>query len=59
LSQIDPTGGIIEGYVTNAATGAGLVGATVVVFDASGNRVATVQTSAGGRYEVTDLPAGN
>jgi len=58
LNRIDPGGGILEGVVTDAATGDGIVGATVVVFGEDGTRITAVQTGAGGRYEITDLSPG-
>lgn len=51
-------GGLIEGEVTAAATGAPLF-ADVSVFDADGTEIDWVPSDAQGRYAVWDLPSGS
>jgi hypothetical protein len=48
-----PTAGTVAGKVTNASTGAAIVGATVAVAGVS------VLTDASGNYGVTNIPVGN
>jgi hypothetical protein len=50
--------GAIAGQVIDGATGAPLAGATVTVFDAGNNLVATVQTASDGSYATPALPPG-
>src|SRR5207248_572717 len=53
-----PLPGSLQGRVTDKATGAGLVGATVHLHDAGGDVDQTATTGAGGAYNVPNLAAG-
>ena len=53
-----PGNGTLSGNVTDPS-GAAIPGATVRVYDANNNLVATVTSDASGDYEVTGLPDGN
>ncbi len=53
-----PRGGGISGRVLAAATGLPVVGASVVLYDASGRRVTFNSTGASGAFSRTGLPAG-
>src|SRR5262249_3512993 len=48
----------IEGRVTSAATGAGISGATVLAYDASGNFVSATGAASDGSYSLAGLASG-
>jgi Carboxypeptidase regulatory-like domain len=58
VSVLAPGAGVIAGQVVDGATGAPLANATVTVFDALNNLVATVQTATDGSYVTSALPPG-